>query len=139
MISNERQYRISKARVEEFKRALESLPAHSDQLTWDNVQRDAISSQLSDLRRELQEYEWLRKKGPDILEVTALEGIPTALVKARIAAGLTQRELADKLGLKEQQVQRYEATAYASASLDRIQEVMSALGLKLGKGVFLPS
>jgi len=138
MISNQRQYRISKARVEEFERALESLPAKSNQLTWDGIQRDAISSQLSDLRRELQEYEWLQKKGPDIVEVTALEDIPAALVKARIGAGLTQRDLADKLGLKEQQIQRYEAAAYATASLDRIRKVMNALGLKLAKGIFLP-
>ena len=139
MISNERQYRISKVRVEEFERALASLPAPSEELTWEGVQRDAISSQLSDLKRELQEYEWLRKKGPDIVEVTAFEDVPEALVKARIAEGLTQRELADKLGIKEQQVQRYEATGYAAASLDRIQEVMNALGLKFGKGLFLPS
>jgi transcriptional regulator with XRE-family HTH domain len=139
MISNERQYRISKARVEEFERALHELPSKSDQLTWDNVQRDAISNQLSDLRKEVQEYEWLQKKGPDAVEVTALEDIPAVLVKARIAAGLTQRDLAEKLGFKEQQIQRYEATAYATASLDRIREVADALGLKLAKGVFLPS
>ena len=139
MISNERQYRITKARAEEFERALTSLPSHSDELTWDNVQRDAISNQLSDLRKELQEYDWLKKKGPDVVEMTSMEDIPAALVKARIAAGLTQRELADKLELKEQQIQRYEAAGYASASLERIQQVMDALGLKLGRGVFLPS
>ena len=42
--------------------------------------------------------------------------------------GLSQKELADRIGLKEQQIQRYEATEYASASLTRIQEIIGALG-----------
>jgi HTH-type transcriptional regulator/antitoxin HipB len=33
-----------------------------------------------------------------------------ALIEARIAAGLTQKALADRLGVAEQQIQRYEAT-----------------------------
>jgi hypothetical protein len=41
--------------------------------------------------------------------------------------------------MKEQQIQRYEATGYSSASLDRIKEVVNALGLTLSRGVFLPS
>jgi hypothetical protein len=39
--------------------------------------------------------------------------------------------LAERLGLKEQQIQRYEATNYASASLSRVQQVARALGLRM--------
>ena len=53
--------------------------------------------------------------------------LPATLIKARIARGLSQKDLADRIGLKEQQIQRYEATDYASASLTRIKEVVSAL------------
>ena len=56
----------------------------------------------------------LGKRGLTVVEVTSLEDVPAALVMARTAAGLTQSELADKLGLKEQQIKRYEATGYAS-------------------------
>ena len=38
--------------------------------------------------------------------------------------------LAERLGLKEQQIQRYEATEYASANLARVIEVSETLGLK---------
>ena len=55
--------------------------------------------------------------------------LPTLLIKARIAQGLSQKELAERLGLKEQQIQRYEATDYASARLARIKEVVGALGI----------
>ena len=61
----------------------------------------------------------------------SFESLPRALVQARIAAGLSQKELAQRLGLKEQQIQRYEATGYASASLTKITEVIEALDIKI--------
>ena len=52
-------------------------------------------------------------------------------MKARIARRWTQRQLADALGVAEQQVQRYEATGYRSASLARISDVADALNLTI--------
>jgi HTH-type transcriptional regulator / antitoxin HipB len=40
---------------------------------------------------------------------------------------MTQRELAEKLGIKEQMVQRYESTGYESISYQRLIEVWNAL------------
>ena len=54
-------------------------------------------------------------------------------------AGLTQKELARRLGLKEQQIQRYEATRYAGASLTRIQAVVEALGVRIHERVIMPT
>ena len=42
---------------------------------------------------------------------------------------LTQRGLADLLNLKAQQIQRYEAERYATASYERLCEVAYALGI----------
>ncbi len=42
------------------------------------------------------------------------------------------------MGLKEQQIQRYEATEYASVSLRRVGEVVAALGLRVKEEVYLP-
>ena len=52
----------------------------------------------------------------------AVEDLPKALIRARIASGMTQEGLALRLGLKAQQVQRYEATEYESASFARIRK-----------------
>ena len=59
--------------------------------------------------------------------LAAVDELPTVLIKARISQGLSQKDLAERIGLKEQQIQRYEATDYASASLSRIKEVANAL------------
>ncbi|MBV8710065.1 MAG: helix-turn-helix transcriptional regulator [Acidobacteriaceae bacterium] len=61
----------------------------------------------------------------------SLEEISNALIQARIAAGLSQEDLADKLGVKPQQIQRYEATDYQSASLEKINQIVRVLGIKL--------
>ena len=140
MIGNERQYRITKARADEFERGLSALKKEgpgSDPL-WHKVQQDSMAAQVEDLREELRGYETLRRRGVEAVEVSSFEELPEALVKTRIAAGLTQKELGERLGLKEQQIQRYEAAGYSSASLDRIQQVVEALGLRLGKGVLFP-
>lgn len=140
MISNERQYRITKARTQELEEALLSArSAPSGDELWEKIKTDAIEGQLEDLRREIQEYESLRARGPHAISVDAIDQLPRALVQARIASGLTQKDLAAKLDLKEQQIQRYEATNYSTASLEKIKEVADALGLHLAEGVLLPT
>jgi DNA-binding XRE family transcriptional regulator len=138
MIKNERQYRITKAQAQKFKQALAQLmqaevAKQENPLLW-QVQGDALSSQINDLQEELKEYEALTSRSPNqpvILNLRSLSELPFALIKARIAAKLSQKALADRLGIKEQQIQRYEATEYASANLSRVIEISEALGLKL--------
>lgn len=132
MIRNARQYRITKAQAENFRRALEefddSPEAHPRvHPLLIKAQRDAIASQLETLEQEIEEYERLRKSRRRHLDLDLVADLPEALIRARIAAGLSQRELATRLGLKEQQIQRYEATRYKSASLERVIEVARAL------------
>jgi ribosome-binding protein aMBF1 (putative translation factor) len=71
----------------------------------------------------------LRSQQQTAFSVESFEDFPRVLIQARIAAGMSQRELAERLGLKEQQIQRYEATEYTSASWSRVSEVIRALGL----------
>jgi DNA-binding XRE family transcriptional regulator len=143
MIKNEREYRITRAQVAKFEQALSDLSAQGgggDRLhpLLQKAQRDSLQSQLDDLREEIATYEALRSGRQSVISLDSLEELPRALIQARIAAGLSQRELAARLGVKEQQVQRYEATEYAGASLARVTEVVRALGLHVREDVFLP-
>lgn len=54
--------------------------------------------------------------------------IGVALPAARRAAGMSQRELGDVVGVAQQQIARWEATGYRNASLERVDEVAQALG-----------
>jgi transcriptional regulator with XRE-family HTH domain len=143
MIKNERQYRITKAQIEKFSNALTQLSASSQQdqsvhPILRKAERDSLESQLTELRVQVEEYEALKDGQQAVLELDSLEALPFALIKARIAAGLTQKDLAERLGMKEQQVQRYEDTAYASASFARLVEVSRAIGVQVREEVLLP-
>lgn len=132
MIKNERQYKITKSQIAKFEAALADLKTNSGKKTrLQKLQEDALLSQLSELRDEAAQYEQLRSGITGPIHIDSLDELPRALVKARIAAGLNQQELAARLGLKEQQIQRYESTDYASASLTRVKQVADALGVKV--------
>ena len=132
MISNERQYRITRAQADRFSQTLRAIREDRGESTNAHplivkAQEEALSSQLADLQRELHEYESLKAGEFQLDRLTTIDELPTVLIKARISQGLSQKALADRIGLKEQQIQRYEATDYASASLSRIREVANAL------------
>jgi ribosome-binding protein aMBF1 (putative translation factor) len=133
MIKNERQYRIAKAQVAKFEEALKTLvsEARNDPATHPRLvkaQRDAMQSQLESLRLELTEYEDLESGNKPPPDLGYISTVSRDLIRARIAAGLSQRELAERLGMPEQQIQRYEAKEYESVSLARISEVAKVLG-----------
>ena len=135
MIKNERQYRITKNQAERFSQTLASLRQRSGETDGAHpliakAREDAVRSQVADLEEQLREYESLKAGNFEITNLNVVAELPATLIKARISQGLSQRDLAERLSLKEQQIQRYEATDYASASLTRINEVVSALGVE---------
>jgi ribosome-binding protein aMBF1 (putative translation factor) len=141
VIKNEKQYRITKAHVRRFQDALAELavqerPSSIAPRLW-NAQRQAAQSQMEELREQVEAYERLHAGKSKEVVLEAVEDLPRALIRARIAAGMTQEGLARRLGVKPQQVQRYEATEYESASFARILKVVQALGLTMPKAARL--
>jgi DNA-binding XRE family transcriptional regulator len=136
MITNQRQYKITLAQAEKFEKALQALKTSEEALKMHPVRRrlheDALQSQLEDLQDEIAAFERLQNQNvAESLPVDSLGGLATAIIQARIVSGLTQKQLAERLGIKEQQVQRYEATHYRAASLERLREVMDALNVNV--------
>lgn len=132
-IQNQRQYLITRTQIGRFEDTLRQLQTVEigDPLLRE-LHSNAIQSQLDDLKQQMRRYERLQSGRTRVFKVDSFDGLPKALIEARAAAGMTQKQLADRLGLKEQQIQRYEKTGYGSASLSRIQEVADALRVKTG-------
>lgn len=133
MITNEVQRRSTEAHLRQFEEAIANLETErgTKHTKLAQLQLDAVRSQADDLRAELDEYDRLRSGEVSTFEASSLEELATLLIKARIARGWSQRKLADELGIAEQQVQRYEATGYRSASLARICDVADALDVTI--------
>lgn len=135
MITNERQYRITKSEARKFEEAIavarEPEPGPDVAPRIHQAMIESLESELAVLRDQLDRYEALKAGKVKSRKARSLRELPIVLIEGRIAAGLTQRELAKRLGMPEQQIQRYEATLYAGVSLQRLQEVADMLGLKI--------
>jgi DNA-binding XRE family transcriptional regulator len=139
VITNERQYRISKAALRRFEEALASpqdyVPSEEVDPRMREVMAAAQEGQAETLRSEIKRYEDLREGRVSRRELDGFLDLLTALIEARIAAGLTQKALAERLGLQEQQVQRWEANFYSGVGMERLQEVADALGMQVQETV----
>lgn len=125
MIKNEKQYQITKTRMHEFEQSLATIQAAELDPLMRLLQEGAIKSQLEDFKKEIAEYELL-KSGVSVIN-GSLHDFPETLIKGRIARGWSQADLAAKLGMKEQQIQRYEGCNYATASFARILEIAESM------------
>lgn len=126
MIENQRQYNLTKANLERFKITLSNILKQDISKLEVQIQRDAVQSEIEVLTDQLNTFDDLRN-GQTQVELGAFEGIAERLIQARVARGFTQAELAAKLKMKPQQIQRYEASKYANASLTRVLEVVRVL------------
>ena len=135
MITNDVQYRSTKAHLRQFEEALANLQASAGKkpTKLQKLEIDAVAAQAGDLRTEIAEYEQLSSGKVSTFEASSLARVATLLINARIARGWSQRRLADELGVAEQQVQRYEATEYRSASLARVCDVAATLGVDIAE------
>jgi ribosome-binding protein aMBF1 (putative translation factor) len=137
MITNEYQYRVTKTAAAKFRTALTDLkeapPRPGVHPCLLKAEREAMESQLKDLENELAEYDQLKGSGSTHISIGSIAELGSGLVRARIAAGLSQKELAARLHLKEQQIQRYEQTEYETASLARLADVARALHVRINR------
>lgn len=89
---------------------------------------EPMELRLAELRDEIELYE--RILGGDLSAFTEFEELGQALIAARIARGLTQRELAERVGVHESQVSRDERNEYRGVGTERLGELFEALGLE---------
>jgi transcriptional regulator with XRE-family HTH domain len=60
------------------------------------------------------------------------------LIALRIARGLTQRQLADRLGVPESQVSSDERNEYHGVTIERAARILDALGVRMKSLVKTP-
>ena len=105
MITNEKQFRSTRSLIDRFRVGLAALDTSSDvHPMFVEAQRSALTSQIEDLEKDVALYEALRSGQIRTFDAEGLHDLPDILIRARIARGMSQKDLADFLGLKEQQI-----------------------------------
>ena len=133
MIRNESEYQEASSRLEEeqarFAEHRERLKAAG--LNDDEIKRviDPMESFHLQLQEEVESYE--RLKRGEFEELKNLRGLGHLLISLRIAKGISQRELASRLGVHESQVSRDERNEYHGITLERAGRILDALKVTL--------
>ena len=133
MIRNKLEYREAVNRLKEERRRLEShrRTLRDTGLSEEEVKRvcDPMESFHLQLKEEVDSYERLARG--EFGEFQNLSGIGQLLVGLRIAQGLSQRELAQRLGVHESQVSRDERNEYFNITIERVSRTLDALNAEL--------
>ncbi|MBF0382674.1 MAG: helix-turn-helix domain-containing protein [Magnetococcales bacterium] len=147
MIKNERQYGISKKKAEKFRLAIIDFDREAAENGCPKnihpkifkAQRDTLVTFHKELIEQLKEYEMLKNGEVQVLHGATLQELPKQLIRARIALGMTQKQLALRLGKKEQQIQRWEDSNFETVAIKTLAKIKDALGLRISESIFLPA
>jgi DNA-binding Xre family transcriptional regulator len=137
VIKNDRQYAITKREAAKFQVAvaavLEKAETEQDsrEREWLRIFEAALKSQLATLERELADYDALRSGEPVVVHLETLNLLPQALVRARIAAGLSQADLAARLEMAEEELQQHEAHDYQTVRVGDLLRIADILGVEI--------
>ena len=142
MIKDELEYEVTREWADRFQKAISILDRdeelkNKDPERW-QIDRGVKECHLIALQSEIDEYERLincDKSQPIEITVENLNQLPDALIKARIAAKMSQKELADRIGFDEERIKECEKTDYQCANFVELLEVSAALGLDLTTAV----
>ena len=137
MIQNERQYKITQTKLRNLSIDLATLDTSDSDLHPRQIlaRKNSLDILIEELQQEIADYERLKSGQITKFPIDSLQDLPRVAIEARIATGMTQKELAEKIGVQEQQIQRYEANNYRAVGFERLQEVMSALNVTISKAV----
>lgn len=129
MIKSDAQRERTIAQIAGFRRALVKVAQEKPGKRSAAI-RGSYEGMIRQLEDELHDYD--RLKSGDLLlpEVDRLDQIAPFIAKIRIAKGVSQTELASRLGVSKQVISRYEESGYQTVGLTRLQEILDAMEIK---------
>ena len=92
--------------------------------------RGSYESMIRQLEDEVREYDQVKSGELTLPHVERLDEIAPFIVKIRVAKGVSQTELARRLGVSKQVISRYEESEYQTVGIVRLQEILDAIGIK---------
>lgn len=129
MIKSDAQRERTLAQIEGFRQALGKVDREKSGKRSAAI-RASYESMIRQLDDELHEYDHLKSGELEIPRIERLDQIAPFIVKLRIVKGVSQTELAGRLGVSKQVVSRYEETDYQTVAVSRLQEILDAIGVK---------
>ena len=132
MIKNEKQYKISKRKFRELNSHIDKTKKDTEQNSLRNqLILASLNNSKSEIESDILLYESLKKRKEGNLKERLIAELPSVITEYKIVSGLTQKKLSQILGLKEQQLQRYEATGFKSVTFRNLLKFFDLMGLEI--------
>ena len=130
MLKNEKQYKITKKKLAGLHQKIAEMNSKGDGLSLTRqLVLNSLLDMSADMENEIAEYDLLKTNKKNILKSRSLYELPSLITEYKIASGLTQKEFSKKIGMKEQQFQRYEAENFQGISFKNLLKILQAIGL----------
>ena len=129
MIKSDAQRERTVAQIDGFRQAVTSVDGKMNGKRAAIIRRN-YEGMIGQLEDEVREYDQLKSGDVTIPQIERLDQIAPFIAKIRIARGVSQTELARRLGVSKQVVSRYEETEYQTVAMARLQEILDAIGIK---------
>jgi HTH-type transcriptional regulator/antitoxin HigA len=130
MIKSDAQRERTAAQIEGFRQALAKAEREIAGKRAAAV-RGSYEGMIRQLEDDMREYDELKSGALTLPNVDRLDQVAPFVAKIRIARGVSQTELARRLGVSKQVISRYEETEYQTVSIGRLQEILDAIGIKM--------
>ena len=91
----------------------------------------AAGRQIKEFEEQVKAYDQLKQEGLGASRPQDVSEIGTYLIRARVASGMTQAELAKQLDVSQPMVHKYEVAEYQGANIQTLAEVAKALNVSL--------
>ena len=134
MIKNSKQAAITKAKLDQLKQDFVKFQETQEAILNPVRFKLGIRSfegMIKDLSEQLAHYGRMTTLPVNQFSGYKVPQLCDLLTQVRLAKDMSQKALAERLGLQEQQIQRYEQDDYAKASWSRVLEVYHALNLEI--------
>lgn len=129
MIKSDAQRDRTLAQIAGFRQALAKVELESTGRRSAAI-RGSYQGMIRQLEDELHEYDQLKAGELTLPHVERLDQVAPFIAKIRIAKGVSQTELARRLGVSKQVISRYEETEYQTVAIARLQEILDAIGIR---------
>ncbi len=132
MIRTESEYRKTLERLEQNKTQIRSQRQHLEAQGFNTDQTERVLQPLLSFQAQLEEeieiYDRLRRG--ELPTLYSLSDIGQWLIGVRISQGLSQKELAGRLNVSEQQISRDERNEYHGITVDRAEQILQTMGVQ---------
>jgi HTH-type transcriptional regulator/antitoxin HipB len=132
MIKNEKQYIVTKKKLSGIYEGIDRIEALKKPISaTKKLILVSLKVMKEQMENEIHAFDLLKTSDSPLLNERSIDNLPELLIEFKIHSGMTQKEFSQKVGMKEQQIQRYEAENFNSISFKNLLKILHAIGLDI--------